>query len=65
MCNDCADCRVRRLSAWLSYLNIAVLLGTLSIALLNASKDDVARNFGLTYAAIAAGVLVSNKGCHG
>lgn len=46
-------------SAWVSYLNIAVLIGTLSLALFNASKDEIARNFAYTYAAISVGVLVS------
>lgn len=45
--------------AWVSYLNIAVLIGTLSLALFNASKDQIARNFAYTYAAISVGVLVS------
>ncbi|EKM57813.1 uncharacterized protein PHACADRAFT_251676 [Phanerochaete carnosa HHB-10118-sp] len=43
---------------WVSYLNIAVLIGTLSLALFNASKDQIARNFAYTYAAISVGVLI-------
>ncbi|KAJ3518709.1 hypothetical protein NM688_g9400 [Phlebia brevispora] len=43
---------------WVSYLNIAVLIGTLSLALFNASKDQVARNFAYAYAIISVGVLV-------
>jgi len=42
---------------WLSYLNVSVLLGTLSAALFNASKDDVARNFAIAYALISLSVL--------
>jgi len=36
-----------------------VLLGTLALALFNASKDEVARNFAYAYALISIGVLVS------
>ena len=35
-----------------------MLIGTLSLALFNASKDQVARNFAYVYAAISVGVLV-------
>ena len=44
--------------AWISYLNIAVLIATLALALFNASKDQIARDFAYTYAAISVGVLV-------
>ncbi|KAA1467743.1 hypothetical protein DENSPDRAFT_260873 [Dentipellis sp. KUC8613] len=43
---------------WISYLNMAILIGTLSVALFNASKDDIARNFAYVYAAISVGILV-------
>ncbi|KAH8100939.1 hypothetical protein BXZ70DRAFT_138740 [Cristinia sonorae] len=43
---------------WISYLNIAVLIATLSLALFNASKDKIARDFAYAYAAISVGVLV-------
>lgn len=43
--------------AWLSYLNVAVLMGTLAAALFNASKDDIARKFAYTYALISLAVL--------
>ncbi|KAF9069011.1 hypothetical protein BDP27DRAFT_1383409 [Rhodocollybia butyracea] len=43
---------------WVSWLNLAVLLGALSLALFNASKDAIARNFAYTYAAISICVLV-------
>ncbi|KZT01373.1 uncharacterized protein LAESUDRAFT_480536 [Laetiporus sulphureus 93-53] len=43
---------------WISYLNIAVLVGTLAMALFNASKDQIARNFAYAYAAISVGILV-------
>ena len=45
----------------MSYLNIAVLIGTLSLALFNASKDQIARNFAYVYAVISVVVLVSSK----
>ncbi|KAL0579295.1 hypothetical protein V5O48_002693 [Marasmius crinis-equi] len=43
---------------WVAWLNLAVLLGTLSLALFNASKDGIARTFAYTYAVISVGVLV-------
>jgi len=43
---------------WISYLNIGVLIATLALALFNASKDAVARNFAYAYAAISVGVIV-------
>ena len=46
--------------AWISWLNLSVLVGTLALALYNASKDNqVARMFAHIYPAISAGVLVS------
>lgn len=42
---------------WISWLNISVLLGTLALALFNASRDVVARRFAYTYALISIGVL--------
>lgn len=45
-------------TAWISYLSIAVLIATLALALFNASKDQVARNFAYVYAVISIGVLV-------
>jgi hypothetical protein len=45
--------------AWISWLNLAVLLGTLALALFNASKDVVARRFAYAYAFISIGVLVN------
>ena len=44
--------------AWLAYLNMGILLGTLALALFNASEDSVARNFGIFYGAVSVGVLV-------
>jgi hypothetical protein len=38
---------------------MAILVGTLAVALFNASKDDVARYFAYFYAVISVGVLVS------
>lgn len=37
---------------------MGVLLGTLALALLNASEDPVARNFAYVYALISAGVII-------
>jgi len=42
---------------WVSYLNIGVLIGTLALALFNASKDDVARNFAYFYAIVSIGIV--------
>ena len=44
--------------AWVSYLNMSVLIGTLAVALFNASKDPIARNFAYVYAVISVGILV-------
>lgn len=46
-------------SAWVAYLNIGVLIGALALALFNASKDDVARNFAYFYAVVSVGIIVS------
>ncbi|KAJ7126805.1 hypothetical protein C8R44DRAFT_873926 [Mycena epipterygia] len=43
---------------WVAWLNIAVLIGTLALALFNASKDQIARNFAYLYALISVGVLI-------
>jgi len=43
---------------WISYLNVAILLGTLAAALFNASHDALARNLAYTYALISLGVLL-------
>ncbi|KIY43904.1 hypothetical protein FISHEDRAFT_52255 [Fistulina hepatica ATCC 64428] len=43
---------------WLSWVNLSVLLGTLALALFNASRDAVARNFAYAYAVISCGVLI-------
>lgn len=48
------------LIAWISYLNTGVLIGALALALFNASKDDVARNFAYFYALMSVIVIVSN-----
>jgi len=37
---------------------MSVLVGTLSVALFNASKDSIARNFAYLYAVISIGILV-------
>lgn len=37
---------------------MSVLIGTLAVALFNASKDTVARNFAFLYATISVGILV-------
>jgi hypothetical protein len=46
-------------SAWISWLNVSILLATLSIGLFNASKDDIARRFAYVYAFISVAILVS------
>jgi hypothetical protein len=37
------------------------MIGTLALALFNASKDPIARNFAYVYAGISIGVLVGTK----
>jgi len=49
--------------AWVAYLNIGVLIGALALALFNASKDDVARNFAYFYAVVSVGIVVSLLAC--
>ncbi len=44
--------------AWVGWLDLSIVIGTLALALLNASKDSVARNFAYVYALISVGVLV-------
>ena len=61
-----SDCRVARsdtyahrvVLAWVSYLNMSILIGTLAVALFNASKDPIASNFAYVYALISIGILV-------
>ena len=48
----------RSFPAWISYLNLSILLGSLALALFNASHDSVARNFAVFYAVISVGILV-------
>ncbi|KAG6900818.1 hypothetical protein C0993_000137 [Termitomyces sp. T159_Od127] len=43
---------------WVSWLNISVLLGTLALALFNASKDEIATRFAYGYAFISICVLI-------
>ncbi|KAI0284810.1 hypothetical protein BC826DRAFT_1054458, partial [Russula brevipes] len=43
---------------WVSYLNMSVLIGTLAVALYNASKDAIARRFAVVYAGISICILV-------
>ncbi|KAF5382170.1 hypothetical protein D9615_004466 [Tricholomella constricta] len=43
---------------WVAWLNISILIGTLAIALFNASNDEVATNFAYVYALISIGVLI-------
>jgi uncharacterized membrane protein YidH (DUF202 family) len=44
---------------WISWLNLSILIGTLALALFNASDENqVARMFAYTYAIISIGVLV-------
>lgn len=37
---------------------MSVLVGTLAVALFNASKDPIARNFAYLYAVISVGIMV-------
>lgn len=43
---------------WIAWLNNAVLIATLALALFNASRDRIATNFAYAYALISLGVLV-------
>ncbi|KAM6490586.1 hypothetical protein JOM56_013929 [Amanita muscaria] len=43
---------------WISWMTNAVLLATLSLALFNASKDEVAKRFAYTYALISIGIMI-------
>ncbi|EAU83183.1 hypothetical protein CC1G_07865 [Coprinopsis cinerea okayama7 len=43
---------------WISWLNQAMLLAALSVALFNASNDDIARNFALVYAGISVCTII-------
>ena len=45
--------------AWISWLNISILLATFSLGLFNASKDDIARRFAYVYAFISVAIMVS------
>jgi hypothetical protein len=37
---------------------MSILIGTLAVALFNASKDPIARSFAYVYAVISIGILV-------
>jgi len=43
---------------WISWLNVSILLATLSLGLFNASKDDIARKFAYVYALISVAILI-------
>ncbi|KAI0822523.1 hypothetical protein BC628DRAFT_1388935 [Trametes gibbosa] len=43
---------------WIAYLQTSVLVGTLALALFNASKDEIARNLAYAYAGLSVAVLV-------
>jgi len=43
---------------WISWLNVSILVATLSLGLFNASKDDIARNFAYVYALISVAILI-------
>jgi len=43
---------------WISWLNVSILLATLSLGLFNASKDDIARKFAYVYAFISVAILI-------
>lgn len=46
--------------AWVSWLNISILLATLALGLFNASKDDIAQTFAFVYALISVCTLVGD-----
>jgi uncharacterized membrane protein YidH (DUF202 family) len=43
---------------WISWLSNGILLATLSVALFNASKDEVGKRFAYTYALISVGIVI-------
>lgn len=43
---------------WIAWLNTAVLIGTLALALFNASDEPVGHRFAYVYAAISVGVVI-------
>ncbi|KAI6125034.1 hypothetical protein EDD16DRAFT_1724730 [Pisolithus croceorrhizus] len=43
---------------WIAWLNTAILIGTLALALFNASEEPVGRRFAYVYAAISVGVVI-------
>lgn len=43
---------------WVAWLDISILIGTLSVALFNTSKDQVATNFAYAYALISIGLVI-------
>ncbi|KAF8071816.1 hypothetical protein FPV67DRAFT_899192 [Lyophyllum atratum] len=43
---------------WIAWLNMAILIGTLAIALFNASRDEIATTFAYAYAIISICVLI-------
>ncbi|KAF8313654.1 hypothetical protein DL93DRAFT_2080983 [Clavulina sp. PMI_390] len=43
---------------WLSYLSLAILLGSLAVGLFNASTDAVAQNFAMFYGAVSLFIVV-------
>lgn len=49
---------IRCLAAWVSWMNVAILLATLSLALYNGSKDAIATSFAYVYAVISICTLV-------
>ena len=59
LCADLGRCACDSPLAWISYLNLSILLGSLALALFNASEDAVARNFAIFYALVSGGILMS------
>ncbi|KAF8338423.1 hypothetical protein F5887DRAFT_1077927 [Amanita rubescens] len=43
---------------WISWLSNSVILASFSVALFNASKDEIAKRFAYVYALISVGVLI-------
>ena len=49
------------MTAWIAWLSNSVILASFSVALFNASKDEIAKRFAYVYALISVGVLVKKK----
>ncbi|TFK49515.1 hypothetical protein OE88DRAFT_1661989 [Heliocybe sulcata] len=43
---------------WVSYLNLAMIMGTFSLALFNTSRDQIAKTFAYVYAGISVAIVI-------